>query len=101
MSSKLEYKVVNIALGDTRAATALLNQLGMDGWDAYEAVQNGQSLVTFLKRELVGYQGPREKREEADPLAQTGEGKRGPGRPPKKIVVTTTLPGVSAEFADG
>ena len=102
--TKLEYKVINVPLGDTRQANAVLNQLGAEGWDAYEAVQNGQNLVTFLKRELVGYQGPREKREEEKPEDNS---KRGPGRPPKKISeevaaakveATTTIPGLSAQF---
>ena len=94
---KLEYKVVNVPLGDTRQATALLNQLGAEGWDAYEAVQNGQNLITFLKREVVGYQGPREKREEE---AKPEDGKRSPGRPRKEQVsVTPSLP-VELQFPD-
>jgi len=93
--TRFEYRVVNVPLGDTRQATEQLNRLGEDGWDAYYAVQHNQNLVTFLKRELIGYQGPREKREEAKPEL---DGRRGAGRPRKDVApVTPTLP-VDVEF---
>ena len=57
-----------------------------------------------MKRELVGYQGPREKREEVSVVDKTDNEKRAPGRPRKMIeeaqgtAATTSIPGVSVDF---
>ena len=88
--SKFEFVVRKVPINDTRAATEYLNQLGAEGWDIVASVQSNQDFVMVLRREILGYDGPREKRQE--------NGKRKPGRPRKDDEVTASVPGVEVGF---
>lgn len=104
--AKWEYSVKKYPINDVRQATELLSAAGAQGWELVWAVQSNQDFVAVLKREQLGYAGPREKRLEETVKSDGGE-KRGPGRPPKILTstvhvdnVTSSLPTLEATFPD-
>lgn len=56
MNRKWEYKIVEGGKGMTGgtirdASTDVLNQLGLDGWEAYAIHRNTSPTIFYLKRE--------------------------------------------------
>lgn len=100
--TKWEYSVKKYPINDVRQATDLLTAAGGQGWELVWATQSNQDFVAVLKREQIGYTGPREKRlvEVPPDNGETGfdpidPKKRGPGRPPKNYETTTSVPGIT------